>query len=576
VSMWRRSWLPLVRSADRGVPTLRGTPGGVAGGVAGGVTDIDPLEVLLEACAVVQRAQQQRKQLEAELHSVLDAVPSGVLLLAPDGRIRFANARFETLFGLGAKTVDALEGIADLLPLIEPRFRSSAAFIAPLKSFVAGSRDSMRDELELAGHARRVLERYARPVLGDDGQPLGWLEIYSDITHQRQIQSKLLQTEKMAALGQLVSGIAHELNNPLTSIMGYAQLALGRRTAESPHNEVTMIFEEAERARRIVKNLLFFARQAQPERTRVNLNEIIERTVPLRGYELKIENIAVRCDLAPDLPATLADPHQLQQVVLNLLVNAEQAILENRGRGRIELRTRKASESRLAIEVSDDGPGIPPEIASRIFDPFFTTKPSGIGTGLGLSIVYGIVERHGGDVTFENLPGGGAKFTVEFPLVTVPASEVFPRTAIPPHHSTTVSAGRVLVVEDEPTVAQLITDVLHEEGHSVESVLDSQEGLTRIARGSYDLIICDLRMPRLDGPGFYDVLVRTGSPARHRILFITGDTLGPRTVEFLKSRQLPFLAKPFLVEELKLAAHHVLTGSTATTPIKMLGAEGRQ
>lgn len=565
--MRRRSWLRLFRRAYRvAPPPLLGAVARV--GVRG-----DLLEVLLEAGSVEQSAEQERKQLEAELRSVLGTVHSGVLLLAPDGGIRFANTRFGMLFGLDARTVEELEGITDLALLIELRVRFPAAFLGPWKSFVAGSSDAVQDELELAGPARRVFERYARPVLGDDGRRLGWLEIYSDITNQRQIQSKLLQTEKMAALGQLVSGIAHELNNPLTSIMGYAQLALGRRAVETPNNEVTMIFEEAERARRIVKNLLFFARQAQPERTRVDLNEIVERTVALRGYELKIENIAIRCELAPDLPPTLADPHQLQQVVLNLLVNAEQAILENRGRGRIQLRTRKTSDSRLAIEISDDGPGVPAEIASRIFDPFFTTKPPGIGTGLGLSIVYGIVQRHGGEVVFENLPGGGAKFTVEFPLLTVPAAEIFSGPAIPHHDSGNISPGRVLVVEDEPTVAQLITDVLHGEGHNVESVLDSQEGLTRIARSSYDLIICDLRMPRLDGPGFYDALVRTGSPARHRILFITGDTLGPHTVEFLKSRQLPFLAKPFLVEELKLAANRVLAEGTGTASLTMAGVE---
>lgn len=508
--------------------------------------------------------ERQRKQLEAELRSVLDAVHSGVLLVAPDGRIRFANSRFGTLFGLEAKTLEALEDFDSLKRLLGPRFRVPAVFSAAWESFAGGSCDVVRDEIEFAGPARRVLERRARPVLDDAGGRIGWLEIYSDITDQRQIQSKLLQTEKMAALGQLVSGIAHELNNPLTSIMGYAQLLLGRGASKAPGTEIKLIFEEAERARRIVKNLLFFARQTQPERTRVDVNEIVERTVALRGYELKIENIAMRCELASDLPPTLADPHQLQQVVLNLLVNAEQAILEGRGRGHIYVRTRTISGSRLAIEVSDDGPGIPPEIASRIFDPFFTTKPPGIGTGLGLSIVYGIVEQHGGEVAFENLRAGGAKFTVELPLLVVPAAEAAPARAKSDEASGNVSVGRVLVVEDEPTVAQLISDVLSEEGHAVEAVLDSQEGLIRIARSGYDLIICDLRMPRLDGPAFYDALVRAGSPARHRILFITGDTLGPHTIEFLKSRQLQFLAKPFLVEELKLAAHRVLDGKGHT------------
>ena len=497
-------------------------------------------------------------QLEAELRGLLDAVHSGVLLLAVDGQIRFANAHFGTLFGLDPGVLASLARIEDVAHLLEPLLRVPGPPAARSKFFAMGANGPIHDEFELAGPARRVIERHARPLLGDGGRPLGWLQIYSEITNQRQIQSKLVQTEKMAALGQLVSGIAHELNNPLTSIMGYAQLVLGR-APETLNNEVQMIFAEAERARRIVKNLLFFARQAQPERTRVDVNEIVERTVALRGYELKIENIAIRCELAADLPATLADPHQLQQVVLNLLVNAEQAILESRGRGSIQLRTGKSPGSRLLIEVTDDGPGIPAEIVSRIFDPFFTTKPPGLGTGLGLSIVYGIVEQHGGDVAFENLPGGGAKFTVEIPLLAVPA-ETIHVAAAPSTDPGYVSPSRVLVVEDEPTVAQLISDVLCEEGHRVEAVVDSQEGLTRLARARYDLIICDLRMPRLDGPAFYDVLVRTQSPARDRILFITGDTLGPHTVEFLKSRQLPFLAKPFLVEELKLAANRILAG----------------
>ncbi len=558
--MARRSWLRPFRSTAKLTPPPGSTTQTAARHEPGD---------MLEA-----KAERRQKRSEAEFHRVLDAVTSGVLLIAPDGQIRFANAHFGRLFGLEAETMARLKSFEGVACHLEPRFRCPAAFLAPWKSFAAGSGDAIRDELEFAGTARRIFERCARPILDDEGRPLGWLEIYSDITTQRHIQSKLLQTEKMAALGQLVSGIAHELNNPLTSIMGYAQLTLGRRPPEMPNNEVKMIFAEAERARRIVKNLLFFARQAEPERTRVDLNEIVERTVALRGYELKIENIAIRCELAPDLPATLADPHQLQQVVLNLLINAEQAILESRGRGRIQLRTQKSADSRLSLEISDDGPGIPPEIASRIFDPFFTTKPPGVGTGLGLSIVYGIVEQHGGDVVFDNVPGGGAKFTVEFPQLPVPA-ECVSAPAVLNIHSYGISAGRILVVEDEPTVAQLIADILREEGHHVEAVLDSQEGLTRLARGHYDLIVCDLRMPRLDGPAFYDALVRTGSPARDHILFVTGDTLGPHTLEFLKSRQLPFLAKPFLVEELKLAANRILAERANAPLLTMAATEKR-
>ena len=511
----------------------------------------------LEEGSRVQRAESRWKQTKAELCSVLEAVHAGILLVATNGRIRLTNARFGMLFGLEAQTLSALETFDDLARLIETRFRVPAAYRAPWDSFLAGSGDAVHDEMEMATPSTRTIERYARPVLDDQGQRLGWLEAFWEVTNRRQVASKLQQTEKMAAVGQIAAGIAHELNNPLTSIMGYAQLLLNHRTSQVPGSEARMIFEEAERASRIVKNLLSYARQAEPERTRADVNEIIARTVALRDYELKVQNIVVRCDLEPKLPATLADPHQLQQVILNLLINAEQAIRSSRGRGRIYVRTRRISETRLSLEISDDGPGIPPEIASRIFEPFFTTKPAGVGTGLGLAIIYSIVEQHDGKVAFENLSSGGAKFTVELPLLPIPARENAPASFLAPARKK-MTAARILVVEDEPTVAQLVADVLGEDGHDVEAVTDSQEGLLRVSRQRYDLIICDLRMPRLDGPAFYDALVRVRSTARHRILFITGDTLGPHTVEFLKSHKLQFLTKPFLVEELKLAVYRVL------------------
>lgn len=524
------------------------------------------LLLCLEEGSIVQRAEAKWRQVEAELRSVLDSVPVGIILFDHSGRVRFSSARFGGLFGLDARELEKIGSAEELDALVSLRFRNPECFAAPWKAFLRGAGEPGRDELEILRPSRRAFERYSRPVLDAEARAVGWLELYSDVTGERQIQSKLLQTEKMAALGQLVSGIAHELNNPLTAIMGYAQLLLGRHPAPAQLSEVRNVYHEAERARRIVKNLLYFARENKPERTRVDLNEIVERTLALRSYELKVENISVECNLAPGLPQTMADPYQLQQVVLNLVVNAEQALLEGRGQGHIWIRTKHViqgadnrAEHHILLEVSDDGPGIPPEIASRIFDPFFTSKPSGVGTGLGLSIVYGIVHQHGGEVTFESQPGAGAKFVVELPVVAASAQEQAAATL--PQAAGTVSAvatGRVLVVEDEPTVAQLIVDVLREEGHQVEAVLDSQEGLTRLSRGRYDLVICDLRMPRLDGPTFYEALVRSGSPLRNRMLFITGDVLAPRTTEFLESHRLPYLVRPFLVEELKLAANRLL------------------
>lgn len=515
------------------------------------------LLICLEEGSLVQRAEAKWKQVEAELLSVLDSLDAGVILLNPAGRLRFSNARFSQHFGLERRKLQSLETFTDLEELLAPRFRAPEGFAAPWKNFAAGHDQPSHDELEMLPPTRRVLERFARPVLDRAGLPVGWLELYYDVTGERQIQSKLLQTEKMAAVGQLVSGIAHELNNPLTSIMGYAQLLLGHGLNSAQFSEASKVFHEAERTRRIVKNLLYFARENEPERTRVDLNEIIERTLALRSYELKVQDIIVVTDLAEDLPQTMADPYQLQQVVLNLLVNAEQALLQDRGQGRVHIRSRSVPGNRISVEVTDDGPGIPREIVSRIFDPFFTTKPSGLGTGLGLSIVYGIVKQHDGEVTFENQPEGGARFTVELPIVAIALNH---DVIVQRDRGVVLAApkSRVLVVEDEPTVAQLIVDVLREEGHQVEAVLDSQEGLTRLSRARYDLVICDLRMPRLDGPAFYDALVRAGSAARDRMMFITGDTLAPRTMKFLQTGNLTYLAKPFLVEELKLAVNRRL------------------
>jgi signal transduction histidine kinase/CheY-like chemotaxis protein len=516
------------------------------------------LLVCMEEGTLVQRAEEKWRQVEAELLSVLDSVDAGVILVNLAGHLRFSNARFSQYFALECRLLETLKTFNDLEELLAPRFQVPAGFAAPWRQFAAGGDEPGHDELEMLRPTRRVLERFARPVLDRDGLRVGWLELYYDVTGERQIQSKLLQTEKMAAVGQLVSGIAHELNNPLTSIMGYAQLLLGHGLNPAQFSEANKVFHEAERARRIVKNLLYFARENEPERMRVDLNEIVERTLALRSYELKVEDIMVETDLAADLPVTMADPFQLQQVVLNLLVNAEQALLHDRGKGRVRMRTRLAEGNRISIEVSDDGPGIPREIVSRIFDPFFTTKPSGLGTGLGLSIVYGIVKQHDGEVTAENRPEGGARFTVELPIISVPATDEVTTGRQARFVEAAARRSKVLVVEDEPTVAQLIVDVLREEGHQVDAVLDSQEGLTRLSRAQYDLVICDLRMPRLDGPAFYESLVRAGSAARDRMMFITGDILAPRTMKFLQRGKLTYLAKPFLVEELKLAVNRRL------------------
>ncbi len=524
-----------------------------------------------------QALHEAEDRLEAEMTGLLDSIESGVLLLDASGHIVRASDRLAAIFGFESRRLLELGTLDALIDSLAYHLLRPAETAARWREHVRRGDEASWDEFELVRPSRKIVERFARPLHKADGTRLGWLEVYRDITGQRMIQSKLLQTEKMAALGQIVSGIAHELNNPLTSIQGYAQLLLTRRSAVDRTGDAQRISQEAERAGRIVKNLLLFARETKPERGAVDLNDVIERTLSLRAYELKLQNIDLELALDPGIPQTLADAAQLQQVVLNLIVNAEQAIVLGRGEeprnGRILIRTRRLAGDRLAMEVSDDGPGIAPEIVARIFDPFFTTKPPGVGTGLGLSIAYGIVQEHGGEVSVDSLQGRGATFTVELPALTTsgfnfvatqPAAQQRPLAVVPIQALERPAAGEpILVVEDEPTVAALIADVLSEEGHRVDTLLDSRAALGRLGEISYSLVICDLKMPYVDGPGLYRSLVRRDSPMQHRVLFVTGDTMGPRTLEFLKSSGLPYLAKPFLVEELKAAVRQALAAVPA-------------
>jgi len=513
-------------------------------------------------------------RVKVEMLGVLDSIDSGVLILDAAGNIRVVSDRFAQIVGAEARCLLELGTIDALIESLAGRFTHPGETAARWREYVRRGDEARWDELELARPSRKVVERFMRPLLDAEGARVGWLEVYRDITGQRLIQSKLLQTEKMAALGQLVSGIAHELNNPLTSIQGYAQLLVSRRSASDRTADARRISQEAARAGRIVKNLLLFSREAKPERRAVNLNEVIEHTIALRAYELKIENIALDLFFDAALPQALADAAQLQQAVLNLIVNAEQAIQQGRGQGgvhgRIRIRTHRLSGDRIGMEISDDGPGIPREIVSRIFDPFFTTKPVGVGTGLGLSILYGIVREHGGEVSVESQSGHGTKLSIELPALSAaahdftkeaPAATPYDVAVVPIPHPGRIAPRppkNILVVEDEPTVSQLISDVMSEMGHAVDTLLDSREAFDRLNDRDFDLIICDLRMPHLDGPGLYRELVRRGSPFQHRLLFVTGDTMSPRSLEFLNSSGVPYLAKPFLVEELKEAVRQAL------------------
>jgi len=358
-----------------------------------------------------------------------------------------------------------------------------------------------------------------------------------------------------------------------------------RRDAIGESHEARQIFQEAERASAILRQLLLSARESRPERRRVALNQVVSGTLELQRFSLAADNVHVQLDLEPVLPFVQGDAGQLQQVLMNLIGNARQAIEEQGKGGTIRVKTRRIAEQRVLLEVSDDGPGIPQAIQARIFDPFFTTKPAGVGTGLGLAIVLGIVREHGGRLQLTSNLGQGTVFSIELPAtaaVEMPlpatggASPVRPRLETLPALQLldTAQAGaalgawagtRVLVLEEEPTVARLIADVLEDEGLRVDVLLDPREALDRTAREGYALAICDMKMPELDGEHFYQALTLAQNPLRERFLFVTGDVLAAHTREFLERNHLPHVAKPFRVEELTEKIRSVLEATSPRT-----------
>jgi PAS domain S-box-containing protein len=387
----------------------------------------------------------------------------------------------------------------------------------------------------------------------------------------QQTQTRLIQSEKLAAIGEIVAGVAHELNNPLAATILYSQLLQRKGVSPELQRDLDQVVSQARRASDIVRGLLDFARQRPPERIETNINAIILSTLSLLAYELRTHNIETYTQLSEEAPPILADPHQLQQVLVNLINNASQAMLAAHKTGHLTITTAVATSAGLKADqpgrpvlriiIQDDGPGIPAALQLRIFDPFFTTKEEGQGTGLGLAVCHGIITEHGGDIWVESREGQGASFFVELPLIS--ATAVVPTPPLPstpprangsslntPHH--------ILVVDDEPSLVQIITRLLRRQNYVVETAENGAEGLERLAQARYDLIICDLRMPGMSGIEFYEEALLSNPRLQHHIIFTTGDTISPSARHFLSHNNLTYLAKPFDINDLLQTIHTLL------------------
>lgn len=424
-------------------------------------------------------------------------------------------------------------------------------------------------ELELAHHNQEpvYLEVSAHVMQNGGGKPAGLHCIARNLTDRRRLEQQLVQSEKLSAIGQLVAGVAHELNNPLTSVSGYAQLIMRDTTlSEDTRQDIDQIHTQAERAAKIVQNLLIFAREHTPERSTVAINEVLRSALALQAYQLRVDNIGVQIDLDPELATTVADPHQLQQVFLNLITNARHAMVERGGRGTLTLRTQvvqpradaEGGEPMIQVEVGDTGVGIPERNLRKIFNPFFTTKPIGQGTGLGLSICFGIIKEHEGQIWAESQVGVGTRVFVSLPVRQMAEEAALPASLAVPAIGEPEPSFNVLVVDDEEPVIRLISRLLDDLGHRSTVTLSGEDALAAMGRETFDVIMTDVRMPGMSG---FDLLaaIRTRDPdLAERVIFITGDTLSATTREQIERSGNLFLPKPFSIDQLESMLQQLL------------------
>ncbi|MCB0171413.1 MAG: GAF domain-containing protein [Anaerolineae bacterium] len=521
-----------------------------------------------------------------------------LLLFASQAAIALQNARlFEDIHAAEANYRDLFDNANDFIFTLDGSLRISSAnkavlkatgyqadeiigmpftnFVYPdqfsrlykiLKSRMAVSDLPTTFELPVKGKDGReaVIEATIRVQRAND-RPVGLHCIARDITQRLELEQQLRQTEKLSTIGKLVAGVAHELNNPLTSIIGYSNLLQEDHLLQPYKDDLKVIFQQADRARIIVKDLLTFARRIDLEPKPVDINSVIQTCLNLTGSMLKEYQVQVMTALDFGLPQTLADPHQLELVFVNLIANAVHALGKIDEPRRLIIESKQVEDT-LMITFADNGPGIPPGIAHRIFDPFFSTKQVGEGTGLGLSICFGIISEHKGHIWVDETSVAGATFHIKLPIV--PVKDALPLSAdssqaptVPtlPEHLT------ILAVDDEPPLLELLRRVLGRLGYTVDTAPNGKIGLEKLSANTYDLIICDVLMPDILGPDLYHRAIEQLPYLNQCFIFVTGNVVDPDTRIFLETSGSPWLAKPFLPEDIKRTIVEAINRKTIPT-----------
>jgi len=493
---------------------------------------------------------QQVKQLKEFNENIVQNLEEGILIENEQGEITFTNPRMEKL---ASWSKDHLQR-KKMSDLVKEEYHE----ILQYNKGLLLKKQPCRFEAVLIrdGQDEIVVQISCHPLF--EGEKYrGALAVFVDITETKKLESLLVQSEKLSALGQLVSGVAHELNNPLSSIMGMSKLLLQEIEVKKYQRDLEIIQTEAYRCHKIVDNLLTFARKHAPEKTWTNIHDVINSVLELRFFQFTKDNIQIDKEFASRIPRLYIDFHQLQQVFLNILTNAHHELVEKTGERRITIRT-KAESGKAIISISDNGRGISPAIVTKIFDPFFTTKDPGRGTGLGLSICSGIVDNHDGKITVENLPDSGACFQIELPIHR--KSRIARQQASQPDESP-LPTKRILVIDDEPVIIEILHRFLSREGHVVDVAPNGAAALKQMKTNDYEVIISDMKMPGISGEMLYDLVGKTAPDLQQRMIFTTGDSDSEEIIQFLSNHQCNYLSKPFSFEQLKEAISLVCLGT---------------
>ena len=492
-------------------------------------------------------------------HRLMDSFPDVVVALDTDARYTFASPQVFDVLGfhpeeLIGKRIGGRTDPHDRIAMME-------LFDDLVSGRLADGQVEYRTQHKSGEW--RLFRASARPLHDETGRITGVIASARDITEPQRLQQQLIQSERLAAMGQMIAGVAHELNNPLTAILGVTELLRDKTSDENAHRQLDLAHRQARRAAHIVQSLLVFSRPSTPRNALLHLPDLLQRTLQLHEHSLRINKIHVDIVARQDLPTVLGDSNQLTQVFLNLIVNAEQAIHEVREQGTLRIRLGVVGD-RVLITFQDDGVGIRRELLPRIFDPFFTTKRPGRGTGLGLSICMAIIREHDGDISAQPLPDGGSVFTVSLPVCTQ-SSVVVETPAAPANRAETETLGsaslagkRILVVDDEESILDLVTESLTSRGCIVDRAASSDVGLALAVENMYEVILCDLTLESPSGhiaSGFElhdairEILASRSGVCPH-FIFMTGDLVDAAISERAGNEGNRILQKPFRISEL--------------------------